>query len=331
MDCVDILLATYNGEKYLKEQIESILAQTYTDFRLIVSDDGSKDSTRQILTEYKNLDSRIELHFQERNLGYIKNFEFLLKQVKSKYYMLSDQDDVWDAEKVRISLEALKRESAVLVFCDLLVVGENREIINNSFWKAISVDKKIKKFQDYRLVYLYNCVTGCTILSDSKYIVNILPFPTDSWIAHDYWMAIVLSQHGKLCGIETPLIQYRQHGNNQIGAFNKINDDPKPVKEKRQEFIGSKIEQFKVYCENDEKFNPDLQLKNTRALNYFEDVYKKNFINFKGYGIFHFIYKNESLYYYLVNFVVLNMPFALEILKALKGKLKQKSMGDNNG
>ena len=91
---IDILLATYNGEKYLKEQIESILNQTYKNIHLIISDDNSQDKTREILKEYKNVDDRVTVYFQEKNLGYVRNFEFLLKQVESDYYMLSDQDDV---------------------------------------------------------------------------------------------------------------------------------------------------------------------------------------------------------------------------------------------
>ena len=87
---VDVLLATYNGEKYLKEQIDSILNQTYQNINLIISDDNSNDSTRKILEEYKKIDNRIKTYLQDKNLGYIKNFEFLLTKVESNYYMLSD-------------------------------------------------------------------------------------------------------------------------------------------------------------------------------------------------------------------------------------------------
>ena len=83
-------MATYNGEKYLKEQIESILHQTYQNFRLIISDDHSTDKTIEILKEYQEKESRITVYYQEKNLGYIKNFEFLLKQVQNNIYMLSD-------------------------------------------------------------------------------------------------------------------------------------------------------------------------------------------------------------------------------------------------
>ena len=107
---IDILLATYNGEKYIKEQIESILNQTYKNINLIISDDCSTDNTRKILTEYTQKDKRITVYFQNENQGYIKNFEFLLKQVKNPYYMLSDQDDVWLPEKVEKSIKTLKEK-----------------------------------------------------------------------------------------------------------------------------------------------------------------------------------------------------------------------------
>ena len=93
MEQIDILMATYNGEKYLREQIESILNQTYSNIRLIISDDCSKDKTREIIKEYEQKDNRIIAYFQENNLGYAKNFEFLLTKVENDFYMLSDQDD----------------------------------------------------------------------------------------------------------------------------------------------------------------------------------------------------------------------------------------------
>ena len=131
---VDILLATYNGEKYLKEQIESILNQTYKNIQIIISDDCSKDATRDILKEYEN-NEKIKVVYQEKNLGYVKNFEFLLKQVESDIYMLSDQDDVWKKEKVEKTVEKLKQENLDLVFGDLEVVDENLNTICKSYNK----------------------------------------------------------------------------------------------------------------------------------------------------------------------------------------------------
>ena len=155
---VDILLATYNGEKYLKEQIESVLSQTYDNIQIIISDDCSTDKTREILKEYEKND-KIKVFYQEKNLGYVKNFEFLLKHVENELYMLCDQDDVWKKEKIEKSVEKLEKENLDLVFGDLEVVDENLNTIHKSYNKYMHMQNKINKYcKDYRLQYLYNCM-----------------------------------------------------------------------------------------------------------------------------------------------------------------------------
>ena len=126
---IDIILATYNTHiPYLKEQIDSILNQTYQNIQLIISDDCSTDGTREILKQYEK-DDRVKVFYQEKNLGYVRNFEFLLEKVENDLYMLSDQDDVWKKEKVEKSVEKLKNEELDLVFGDLEVVDENLNTI----------------------------------------------------------------------------------------------------------------------------------------------------------------------------------------------------------
>ena len=129
---VDILVATYNGEKYIKDQIESLLNQTYSNIQIIISDDCSKDNTREILKQYEQ-NSKIKIYYQEQNQGYVKNFEFLLKKVENPLYMLCDQDDVWKKEKVQKSIEKLQKENLDLVFGDLEVVDENLNTIKKSY------------------------------------------------------------------------------------------------------------------------------------------------------------------------------------------------------
>ena len=188
---IDVLMATYNGEKYVAEQIESILNQTYKNIRLVISDDGSTDGTREVL-----------------------------KQVKNDLYMLSDQDDVWLENKIEKSLELLKEQDADMVFGDLEVVDENLKMVYPSFGDFMLLNRKIKKnINNKNLNYLYNCVTGCTILSKKKFLDKILPIPHKSeYVVHDHWMGLIVSIYGKMAYMPEKYIKYRQHGNNQIGT-----------------------------------------------------------------------------------------------------------------
>ena len=161
---IDILMATYNGETYLKVQIESILNQTHKDFRLLISDDCSKDSTREILSKYAKKDKRIKIYKQEKNLGYVKNFEFLLSKVENEYNMFSDQEDVWLPDKVKKSLETLIETNSDLAFSDLVVVDEKLDVIKESFLQYCGLTERVKKEQKYDTYYLHNSIAGCTII-----------------------------------------------------------------------------------------------------------------------------------------------------------------------
>ncbi len=319
MEKVDILLATYNGEKYLVEQLESILSQTYSNFRLLISDDCSTDGTRKILEEYKNRDSRIQLFFQGKNLGVIKNFEYLLKKVENNYYMLSDQDDIWKENKIEKSIEKLENSESDLVYTDLEVVDENLNVTYESYWKLKGIYKKIKKYNNFEALYLNNFITGCTLLSKKEYIKDILPLPnTSKFVLHDYWISLVISQKGKISYIEEPLIKYRQHKNNKIGS-KKQSDSLKSIDEIRELFIKVKKEHFTVFIENEEKFESEKVRKlNRKALAYYEMLSKKKNFNFKGWILFFKLYKYEEFYYTMQNFIILNMPAIAKILYKFK-------------
>lgn len=314
MEQVDILLATYNGEKYLQEQIESILKQTYSNFRLIISDDCSKDKTKDIIREYAKKDSRIKYYFQDRNLGYVKNFEFLLSTVQSEIYALSDQDDVWMPQKIEKYVEKMKHENADLVFGDLEIVDKDLNLINKSFNDYMNLSVKIEKCNNYEMLYLYNCVTGCTIVSKRKLLEKVLPLPTDSkHICHDYWIALMASIYGKISYIKEPYIKYRQHENNQVG-IKKVSKNMKKFNDIRNLFIQVKLDLFKTNVKNNERFPEELQELNNKSLEYFNMVSNKKNFNFKSWNIFRKLYKNETFNYYILNFIIINLPFIGRIL-----------------
>lgn len=307
---VTILLPTYNGEKYLKEQIESILKQTYPKIRFIIADDGSKDQTREILKEIQEKEPRIQVYFQEKNLGVVKEIEFLLQKVETPYYMLADQDDIWLPEKVEKSVELLEKEKADLVFGDLKVVNQELEEIYPSFGDFMLLNKKIHQYiQDKRLNYLYNCVTGCTILAKKEGISKILPIPTNSkYLIHDHWIGLILSLEGKVAYLDEKYILYRQHGNNQVGT-NKISHGFQKLDQVRDLFIDVKLGVFGTYVENNSRFPIELQALNERAYQYFKDIKNKKNFNFRNWSIFHQLYRTERISYYFMNFVIMNLPF----------------------
>ena len=137
---IDVLVATYNGEKYIREQLDSIINQTYKNIRILISDDCSKDSTPDILKEYEQKDDRIIVYTHEKNFGnYIKNFEFLLTKVESEYYALCDQDDVWLPEKIEKTFNKLKEENADLAYTDLKVVDQDLNVIYPSMWDYLKI------------------------------------------------------------------------------------------------------------------------------------------------------------------------------------------------
>ena len=316
MEKIDILLATYNGEKYLEAQLNSILSQTYSNFRLIVSDDFSSDSTRDILNRYKEKDNRIILYFQEENLGVVKNFEFLLNKVENKYYMLSDQDDIWKKDKIEKSLNTIEETGAGLVYSDLEVVDKDLNVIYESYWKLKGFTKRANKYNTFESLYLNNYITGCTMISRKEFIKDILPLPNISkYVLHDYWISLIVSQKTKIVSIKEPLIKYRQHKNNNIGSKRK-SDELNSLKEIRKLFIDVKKEHFTVFIENEDRFK-DEKIKNLNrdALSYFEMLEKTKHINLKKWGLFFKLYKYENFMYKIKNFIILNMPGLFKLFR----------------
>jgi len=310
---IDILMATYNGEKFLAQQIDSILNGTYSNFRLVICDDCSTDNTFQILKEYEERDKRIFVYQNEKNLGYIKNFEKLLRLVENEYFMLADQDDVWYKTKIEESFKLLSEKKSDLIFTDLEVVDENLKTLNNSFNTLMKYRNKILKTNGYNSLYLYNVVTGCTILAKSKYLKDILPLPNNKNLIHDHYIPLVISlKGGNISYLDKPTIKYRQHTNNQVGT-DRYTSKLRSFNDVRNHLIDVKISIFSEYTKLDNLFNEELDKENKKILEYFNDLKNIKGINLKGINTYLRLYKFERITYKLLYLFVFHFPIVCKI------------------
>ena len=222
---IDILLSTYNGEKYLEQQLQSIIEQSCADWHLIVRDDGSTDQTLCILDKFAKQDPRISVFTDEKgNIGALRSYEELLKKSESDYVMFCDQDDVWLPEKISHTAEGMQDaeskfgvKTPLLVYSDLQVTDEKLTTVDTSFWHYAGIHPQ--NIVDFPTLAGKNCVTGCTTMINKTAKAVSLPFGEHA-LMHDHAIALsVIAHDGKL--IENPHadILYRQHGSNVIGAW----------------------------------------------------------------------------------------------------------------
>lgn len=228
---IAILLATYNGSRFLSEQLDSILSQTYTNFILVVRDDCSTDNTRSMLEDYRQTHAD-KMHLLEpdvRNQGASASFSCLLEYVLQHkqvleldraYMMFCDQDDVWYSDKIERQVQSMLAAEAaavnlpVLVHSDLEVVSEALVQIAPSFIRYQGLEIQRNQFCQ---IVISNLVTGCTAFINEALARQACPVPQQA-IMHDWWLALVATAFGKLVLLDAPLVHYRQHGRNTIGA-----------------------------------------------------------------------------------------------------------------
>lgn len=317
MEEIDILMATYNGEKYIREQLNSVLNQTYSKFHIYIVDDCSQDGTMEILKSFEKKDKRITVCKNDCNIGSDRTFTLLLKKVKSNYFMFCDQDDIWNVDKIEKTMKKLILEDCDMVFTDLEVVDDNLNLINVSFNKFKRYIYKINKCNHLDRIYLYNVVTGCTILCKTSFLKYFFKLRYNNQIIHDYKIALVVSVFGKMTYLNESTMKYRQHESNQIGARRYI-DRFSSFDKIREHIILVKINLLKYYIDNDFIFNDDQKLFNKKALEYFECIKEKKIINVRMINVFCKLYKNERIFDFISYFLIMNIPFIVKILYNLK-------------
>lgn len=221
-DTISVALCTYNGEKYITQQITSILEQTILPNEIIVCDDGSIDNTLDLVRHTaSNSTIPIYIYQTEYNIGSTKNFEKAISLCTGSIIMLADQDDVWAHNKVEIIMDFFNRNPKTdAVFSNGEVIDSYGRPQGYNLWDAFGYNwyHKIKLNQGYALNILlkHNVVTGATLAIRANIRELLLPIP-EIWV-HDGWIALLVSAFGQISSINKPLIQYRQHAKQQIGA-----------------------------------------------------------------------------------------------------------------
>lgn len=206
---ISIAMTTYNGEKYLREQIDSILAQTIQDFELVVCDDCSKDSTWEILEDYAKKDNRVQIHENYENIGFLKNFEKAIELCHGDYIALSDQDDIWTEYHLEVLLNTIGDK--VLACGNSLLVDESGNSMGMTLKEQESLDYIPRNdFKKLMSILLFrNPYQGSSMMFRSSFVSQLLPIP-EQVLYHDTWIAAISCLNGGLVYVDDVILYYRR-------------------------------------------------------------------------------------------------------------------------
>lgn len=205
-------MTTYNGEKYIKEQIDSILLQTIQDFELIICDDNSNDFTVNILQDYVRKDKRIKLYINDENIGYVKNFEKAISLCNGNFILLSDQDDIWYPEHIEILLNNIGQYD--MCGANAVLVDKNNNELGCTEYDTYGADFLLKTQKQYYIRLLNgNIFQGAASIITKEIAIKAIPFPANTTF-HDWWIALLAVDNNGVKYIDIPILRYRQHGEN---------------------------------------------------------------------------------------------------------------------
>ncbi len=248
MSTVAVVMTTYNGEKYVGEQITSILSSSYQDFEIFIYDDGSKDQTLSILQEYeRQYPEKIHVTQNEINLGVTANFLYALSRTTMDYIMFCDQDDVWNSNKIALTLKRMRhmeaqigKDKPLAVFTDACIVDQELNSISPSFFASEHLDPgKI----DLPHILMENKLIGCTVMTNAalrKILQSSTNLPKLARF-HDWWVALIAAAFGKIGFVHESTLLYRQHGGNVVGGrgfYAYVKNRLATFKEQKQALLG---------------------------------------------------------------------------------------------
>lgn len=223
---IEILISVYNGEKYLKDQIQSILQQDYNNWEVLIRDDGSNDKSLTIINNFlKEYPNKFKLLKNSGiNLGPKQSYNNLLQEAKAEYIALCDQDDLWECNKLSFLLKIIKIEEQklgkafpILIHSDLKIINEESSVISNSFYKYSGLNPLLTKGNS---ILFKNVVPGCAMLFNKALLSKVTFIPQNA-IMHDYWLLLHAKFLGKIVYVRSSLIRYRLHAENTLGINKK--------------------------------------------------------------------------------------------------------------
>ena len=231
---VSVALCTFNGDLYLKEQIESILQQSSKVHEIVISDDGSTDQTKGIINQYKiDYPAIFKLNFHDRAVGTIRNFQTALEKCTGDVVFLSDQDDIWHPDKVAIMLRSFRDPRCLLLFTNGTLVDGAGNSLHSTLWDKWSFTplRRLRWLWSTRgalidLLRNNNKVTGATVAMRASLLEVVLPIRTPPHYWHDAWFALHAAARGGLRFIPNLLINYRMHPKQQVGITKGGNSSP---------------------------------------------------------------------------------------------------------
>lgn len=304
---ISIAMTTYNGEKYLREQIDSILNQSYKDFELIICDDCSTDSTVQIIKSYT--DSRITLFINDTNLGFKKNFEKAIKLCSGDYIALSDQDDIWKNNKLELCVNNINDYDLI---CTNSVIINSENISQNYTMKDVLKIKKIPndQFKIFSHLIFTNFVQGSTVLAKRDFILSTLPIP-ENFGYHDYWFGIMASINNGIKYLDISTLNYRKHESQiTINTYEIFNQELKHriLKDELLVHCNKHLTELNIINEI-KSLNQKHQKVINNTIKYYEHMKDKDFYTLL------FFFKNYDIIFFDNNF----LKKVLRILKRFLG------------
>lgn len=278
-ELVSIAMCTYNGERFLREQLDSLVNQTYQNFELIITDDKSTDSTIEIIREYQQVDNRIKLYQNEVNLGFVKNFEKAISLCKGEYIALADQDDIWKLEKLETFVVEI--DNNILIYSDAEIIDKDSVQLNK---QLIRPNGNLVKGKCNKAFLFYNCVSGNTMMFKKELVSYILPIPKE-FSFHDIWIAFIASTVNKITYTEKPMIYYRRYDEQVTRSIEKEYTSflNRFYQKKKKQLINvhTRLNDLKMlgkldFLDTEVKYLIELLIKHMKT-------YQKNFFNIKLY------------------------------------------------